>query len=425
MKKILFAVCIIIILGIGVAVISKSTGETGVTRDSVPAAVPAATTAGSAEADAVAPEDVTKMKSRMQARDHSKSNSDCKTCHSCEYPTKRDACLVMCPRSATSIHHSPEEAPEVLVLDDLSKRYGNVVFSHKLHAQMSEMSIGCTGCHHYNTTGPVLSCKKCHEKARKRDNISAPDLEAAYHRQCMPCHRKWNIATDCNSCHLPKGAAGVKKQAEAIKRTTGRSHPALKKPTRVVYETAYTKGKFVTFNHGEHVGLFKQPCLNCHKDDSCTRCHDVKNVVANNLNQERHLKVHRSFEEHHKACSSCHENGKCTKCHQGKEMSSFNHTVSTGWDLGKFHSGLRCDKCHVVKKSFSPLDKNCSACHKNWKLGKFDHKATGLVLSANHKDFECTSCHLGNNFSSKPVCKECHNDKVYPGALPGKRNGKK
>jgi len=425
MKRIHTALCIVIALIIVIALFTASTSKTEVTGDSLPASATAKKVAASGDTDAVTPEDVKRMKTRMQARDHSKKDIDCKTCHACEYPTRRDPCLVMCPRSVTSVHHSPDEAPEVLVMDELSSRYGNVVFSHKLHAQMSEMSIGCTGCHHYNTTGPVLSCKKCHEKERKRENISAPDLEAAYHRQCMPCHRQWGRTTDCNSCHLPKGAAGARKQSEAIRRTTGRSHPVLKKPTRVIYETAYDKGKFVTFSHAEHVSLFRQPCLSCHKDDNCVRCHDVKKVADNNLNQERHLKVHKTFEDHHKACSSCHENDECAKCHQGREKSSFNHAVSTGWDLGRFHSRLGCEKCHLDKKTFSALDKNCTSCHMNWKPGKFDHKVTGLVLSESHRDLECSSCHLGNNFSGKPGCKECHNDKLFPAALPGKRSGRK
>lgn len=424
MKKVLIALSSVAVLTGVIALFSFGTGETDVTGNDRPAAMPAVTHAASDETEAVAPEDVNRMKTRMQGRDHSKKDIDCKSCHYCEYPTKRDACLVMCPRSMTSVHHSADEAPEILVMDDLSNRFGNVVFSHKLHAQMSEFSIGCTGCHHYNTTGPVLSCKKCHEKSRKRENIHAPDLEAAYHRQCMPCHRQWNRSTDCNSCHLPKGAEGAAKQSEAIRRTTGRSHPVLKKPTRVVYETGYNKGRFVTFNHEEHIGLFRQPCLSCHKDDNCVRCHDVKKMEASNLNQERHLKVHKTFEEHHKACSSCHDNSECAKCHQDRENSRFSHKSSTGWDLGRFHSRLKCDKCHVIGKSFSPVDRNCSTCH-NWKLGNFDHKITGLVLSSSHKDLECTSCHLGKKYSSTPVCKECHNDREYPGSLPGKRNGKK
>lgn len=425
MKKILVALLVIIALSIGISLFSKGISETGPSAVAVPPVPVTAPHAVPDESAAADPGNVKHLKSGIRDVDHSKKRIDCKSCHACEYPTKRDACLVMCPRNEISIHHSPDEAPELLVMNELSNRFGNVVFSHKLHAQMSDKSIGCTGCHHYNTTGPVLSCKKCHEKSRKRDNISVPDLEAAYHRQCMPCHRQWGQTTDCNSCHLPKGDEGAKKKSEAIRRTTGKSHPVLKTPTKVVYETTYDKGKFVTFYHDDHINLFRQPCASCHKDDNCIKCHDVKKKAAGILNQERHLKVHKTFDEHHKACLSCHEKGNCTKCHLGREMGRFNHAVSTGWDLGRFHSRLACEDCHVVKKTFSRLDKNCGACHINLKPGKFDHKVTGLALSSSHRDLECASCHPGNNYSSKPVCKECHNDMEFPKALPGKRLGKR
>src|SRR5476651_1581789 len=109
MKRLLFAVCIIVALSIGIAVISKGTGEKEPARTNVPVSATADRKTVPAETNAVVPDDITKQKSRMHDRNHSKKNIDCKSCHSCEYPTKQDACLVMCPRSNISVHHSPEE----------------------------------------------------------------------------------------------------------------------------------------------------------------------------------------------------------------------------------------------------------------------------------------------------------------------------
>ena len=37
------------------------------------------------------------------SKDHAKSGMDCKQCHDCEYPTKKEPCLKMCPRVETSV----------------------------------------------------------------------------------------------------------------------------------------------------------------------------------------------------------------------------------------------------------------------------------------------------------------------------------
>src|SRR5512133_3327132 len=164
---------------------------------------------------------------KAMVKDHSKENINCKECHACEYPTHQDPCLVACPRTDVSVYHSPDEAPDVIDLNNLTNRYGSVVFSHKIHASMSVMSHGCVGCHHYNTTGPVLKCSKCHESKRIRKDLSKPDLEAAFHRQCMTCHRQWQRTTDCNSCHLPKGKEGDEKRQQEIAQVKSFVHPAI------------------------------------------------------------------------------------------------------------------------------------------------------------------------------------------------------
>lgn len=356
-------------------------------------------------------------------KDHSKENINCKSCHDCEYPTKKDPCLLKCPRTDVSVYHSPSEGPEVILMDNLSKRYGPVVFSHKLHSQMSEMSHGCTGCHHYNTTGPVLNCKKCHEEKRYRKDITKPDLEAAYHRQCMNCHRQWSRTTDCNACHLPKGPEGTAKKDEEIKRITTLKHPDIPKPDKMVYQTNAEKGKIVTFFHSDHSEKFNIKCTSCHKDENCTKCHDANIIKANPKHYNETKKVHKTFDQHHQPCTNCHESKNCKKCHFDQELKSFNHTSSTGWDLGKNHSKLSCSKCHE-NGEYKKLNNSCVSCHKNFVPGKFDHKLTGLVLNENHKDLDCTSCHVKSEFNKIPVCTDCHDDKKFPLQLPGKKTKK-
>jgi len=306
-------------------------------------------------------------------------------------------------------------------MDQMKGEYAPTVFSHLLHAEMSEMYHGgCQGCHHYNTTGPILACKKCHEAERKRTNIKTPDLKAAYHRQCVPCHRQWNIKSNCNSCHTQKNKYNPEHLVREKDRIESTVHPYIAEPNRIVYETNYNKGKFISFYHNDHVGLFSLNCVACHKDENCIKCHNKSNFVTNTANPfDKKFKVHKTIDEHHKPCNTCHKNDNCQYCHKNAPTSSFSHNASVGWPLKGYHEDVTCLKCHINGK-FSKINNNCSSCHKNFKPGKFDHKSTGLLLSENHTDLDCESCHEDPNYNKKPVCESCHDDKNFPKHMPGK-----
>ena len=353
-------------------------------------------------------------------KDHDKMSINCKTCHYCEYPTKNDPCLLSCPKSEmVSIHHSPEEGPEIVELDMIKGDYGVVVFSHKLHAEMSELAGGCESCHHYNTTGPVLKCITCHEPNRIREDLSKPDLEAAYHRQCLTCHRQWSRQTNCQSCHINQHSPDIQKTKDRIKKA---KHPDVHEPQKIVYETQYEEGKLVTFFHNQHTKTFNIKCNTCHHEENCMRCHDYNlKKLRTESNATVRKKVHRTFEEHHASCIKCHEKDECGKCHRSWEMKEFNHFASTGFDLDIRHKMLRCTSCHKQEGTYKGLSKNCTSCHSNFAQGKFDHRRIGLELDGTHADLECGDCHKNNNFSTTPKCNDCHEDKYVPHSLPGKR----
>lgn len=347
---------------------------------------------------------------------HSSRQISCRSCHSCDVPTKQDPCLLPCPREEmVTVHQSANEGPEVIKLDQLSNKYEPVVFSHKIHAQMSQMSGGCAGCHHYNTAGPVLPCSDCHSVERKREDLSKPDLQAAYHRQCINCHKEWSHSTDCTSCHELKGKniTASEKSVEMIK---GKDHPKVEEPKKIVYETNNNKGRIVTFFHDEHVNIFKAECISCHQKENCTRCHDKqKNLQISSFSKP--VKISKSKDEHHQPCFKCHEQDNCTKCHLDKPMEPFNHKISTGWALKSYHEKLDCNKCHKSIK-FVKLNNNCSSCHSNFTAG-FNHSVTGLKLDEIHTELECSDCHTDNNFSKTPDCSNCHEDKGFPKDKPG------
>ena len=251
--------------------------------------------------------------------DHFNEKLDCKTCHACEYPTKQDPCLISCPREyMLTKKHTSEEGPDVVVINEMSGIYEGVVFSHKVHSQMSEISMGCTGCHHYNTTGPVLNCRKCHNDSRTREDVSVPDLKAAFHRQCMTCHKQWSGENGCNTlCHLRKDSINEISFQESVTKMSGKTHPIQPKPAKMIWETNYEKGKIVTFFHDEHVELFKLSCSDCHSNDNCSKCHSTK-IPKDSVQT---ISIKKTQEEHHKPCNDCHNMNACSKCHNENEMS--------------------------------------------------------------------------------------------------------
>ncbi len=355
-------------------------------------------------------------------KDHSKLNISCKTCHTCDVPTKSEPCLVVCPREKiVTVYQKPEQTPELFIIDQISDKYSPVYFSHKLHAQMSVMSGGCENCHHHNTSGPILKCNNCHETSRKREDISLPDLKGAYHRQCMDCHREWSHETGCNSCHtLKKDLKGTQKE-QIKKKVSGKDHPVILEPTNITYQTNSEKGKLVTFYHDDHTKRFGLSCTNCHKQEGCTKCHDVNRNIDS---KTKSVVTKKSFDEQHKNCISCHREDKCNTCHSNTKLEPFDHAKKTGWALNKFHINLSCVKCHGSKFPFSKLDNKCASCHNEWDSKNFKHSVTGLQLNETHIELGCEDCHLEKNFAVKPSCVGCHENYSFPKQKPGKIVGK-
>ena len=356
------------------------------------------------------------------SKNHASANLNCKTCHSCEVPTRKDPCLKPCPRaSMVTVYESAEKTRNVVSLDELSKKYNPVIFQHRIHAQMSEMSGGCATCHHYNTSGPIQPCKNCHLINRKRDDISKPDLEAAYHRQCIGCHREWSHSNSCVSCHSLKNSTQTENEIKLAKALEAKTHPKLVEPKKIIFATKYNEGKLVTFYHDEHISLFGAKCIDCHQQQNCSMCHDKDAVKALSLqNENTPANIRKDKAEHHKPCFSCHQKDNCNLCHKQKAAAPFNHETRTGWALNSFHEKLSCIKCHGTSYKFDKLDNNCISCHKDWKVGTFNHQITGLKLDENHIEVDCGDCHKDKNFSKPPVCSNCHDDKSFPKDKPGK-----
>ncbi|PKL90342.1 MAG: hypothetical protein CVV23_00365 [Ignavibacteriae bacterium HGW-Ignavibacteriae-2] len=346
---------------------------------------------------------------------HSDIKVDCSFCHSCENPTKNEPCIKDCPRhTMITVHHSPSEGPLEIKIDILKKEkdlYSPVIFSHRAHSEMSQMGGGCSMCHHYNPPGRVVACKECHDVNRQRADLRKPDLNGAYHRQCIDCHKLWSDDKGCTYCHAKNSDSGKNKITKTVPKKD-RIHPEVIAPNKVVYNAKSGKNKFVTFYHNDHTNLFSLECKDCHKDESCVKCHAKEKIIK---------KQNKTLNQKHQLCSSCHDTAKnCNNCHMEKVTEGFNHKIKTGFDISKFHAALKCRDCHKKPKSFTGLKGTCSNCHQEFKAGTFDHRKAKLVLDEIHAEIDCSDCHTNANYQ-KPTCENCHDDKSFPANLPGKK----
>ena len=342
---------------------------------------------------------------------HSSLKLDCSFCHDCEKPTKLNPCLKSCPRDEMiTVYHSAEKTPNIININVVKSEkdiYQKVEFTHRLHAEMSNMAGGCVICHHYNPPGKVIACRECHENNRIRGDLNKPDLKGAYHRQCLTCHKTWTAQDDCNFCHLPNGVT-KKSKTNIIKSSS--VHKKIDAPTKLLFKSDGYKNSVVTFYHNDHSDVFNLECTKCHNSDACAKCHNT-NLVKKNLNKTKIDK--------HSICSSCHNvKTNCEYCHKETEAERFNHLKSAGFELKSYHSSLQCQKCHKNGKDYSGLNKTCSNCHSTWD-NNFNHGKTGLMLNEVHADLSCEDCH--DVVTMKISCSNCHDENFYPKNLPGKR----
>jgi hypothetical protein len=353
------------------------------------------------------------VEARSQAIPHPGIEIGCDHCHICPNPTAEDTCLRVCtrPRAGTSEVEAATEIPDFFLLGELSDIYVPVLFPHKLHADMEGMAQGCDVCHHYNPPGPILKCKECHGGPSNPQHLGQPSLKGAYHRQCLGCHREWSHDTDCAVCHAKRTAGQVIETSLPDKTDiVGRLHPNIEAPDTWVYRIEdMDEGGVVTFHHREHVELFGLACVDCHKMESCGRCHDAASRAP-------HVR-----EDPHEDCLGCHDvENDCAHCHADRETKGFDHAQRSGFLLKDYHKGLSCNRCHLEPKVFTGLGSKCENCHTaGWEPEEFDHSKTGIRLDEIHVEAACADCHTAG-WGKPTTCAECHDDsRSYPNSSPG------
>jgi hypothetical protein len=160
--------------------------------------------------------------------------SSCKGCHmgqlsqvnneSQSIDEKMLAAMLLESRRPVAETYSLEDIPENVEIKALMNQYEPAKMPHrkivqKLHSNINDNKLVhyfhreegtlCQGCHHNSPAAKKPpKCASCHGQPFDERDPFKPGLMAAYHRQCMECHKEMGIekpvATDCTACHKKK-----------------------------------------------------------------------------------------------------------------------------------------------------------------------------------------------------------------------------
>ena len=123
--------------------------------------------------------------------------------------------------------YAMDDFPDEVEIASLENLFEPVEFDHAFHVDVTE---SCAECHHHTTGAPVVNeyCGKCHNAEQEMDVVACqdchsadsgsaenlqktateyffhddkPNLKAAYHLNCLGCHRAMDGPTGCEDCH--------------------------------------------------------------------------------------------------------------------------------------------------------------------------------------------------------------------------------
>ncbi len=271
------------------------------------------------------------------------------------------------------------------------------------HAHLDD-SDRCNSCHVAFGGVPAERCLGCHRDIDQR-------LQAQ-----RGFHGKAALNLRCNDCH---------------REHLGRQHEL-------------TPLDRATFDH-DQTGW---PLQGGHRGVECRRCHTAKRPGTGRdsyLNPE-------------KTCRGCHGEyhgtpagkvrlNECDACHTTFEWTKrqdpmrFDHERETRFPRTGKHLKVECEKCHLDKKSFGPIQvagcvtchrdphppgafgaRICEECHvtRDFKdVALFDHGSTGWPLKGKHREQKCADCHEFPRWKPRTSeCAGCHED-VHRGQFRG------
>ena len=208
-----------------------------------------------------------------------------------------------------------------------------------------------------------------------------------------------NLNIPCQNCHTAQGWKPIRAVPEFDHNTT--SYPLRGMHIAVACVSCHVKPVF------SNVG---KKCQDCHADihkrtlgANCEQCHSVRgwNVAIKDIQAHNNrfplTGAHAAVD-----CDACHKNAgnskfqtmstNCLSCH----MKDFKGTTNPNHVAGGVAFQAPCESCHSTD---------------NWQGAKFDHSATGFLLTGGHAvpPATCEGCHVNNNYNLGPTaCVGCH-----------------
>jgi hypothetical protein len=206
------------------------------------------------------------------------------------------------------------------------------------------------------------------------------------------------LASPCENCHTAAGWRPIRAVPEFDHSKT--SYPLGGRHEKVKCVTCHTKPVFSNV---------AKNCADCHADvhrrkmgPDCAQCHTVQGwntavqQVKDHQNRFPLLGAHAAVQ-----CDACHTQ------------------LATGIFYGL---STQCDSCHLKdwQNTTNPAHAtsgpnfaaaNCQGCHNfdSWLGAKFDHRTTGFLLTGEHANVPCISCHISNNYNLHIAPNDCGN----------------
>ena len=408
------------------------------------------------------------------------AQTDCYQCHKSASLLRFDPMGTACSdchlkdyTMANQPSHILSKFPKDCFLCHTEKTWQPAKFNHNVNTSFplngGHQGIDCVLCHSKGYTISLTSCVSCHLTDFNTSRDPA-HIAAKFSNDCKACHTEvsWkpasynhNTATsfpltgshagvDCISCHT-KGYSGISSDCVSChllnyNSTTSPSHVAAKYSTDCKICHSVTAWKPATFDHntatsfpltGAHFGV---DCINCHANGytststACVSCHLTN---YNGSTNPGHIAAKFSTD-----CKTCHNV-------TAWSPSTFNHNVSTSFQLAGSHLGLTCLKCHTM--GYAGISSDCVSCHlanynattnpshasakysteckschnvTAWKPATFDHNSTLFPLTGAHIGVDCILCHSKGYAGTSTVCVSCHQTNYSASTNPSHVNAK-
>jgi c(7)-type cytochrome triheme protein len=236
-----------------------------------------------------------------------------------------------------------------------TRQSDEIVFSHKVHA---DRKIACADCH-----GPLV-----------QDKGLTPDGKRMSMAACSACHAERAPAkNECRTCHqvLDRTVA-----PENHRRQWGPTHGLVsrlgaaggaaadcalchRQDSCTTCHQTQAPGDHTNFwrlrAHGVASGLDRSRCQVCHRSDMCDRCHQQSAPLS-------HTGLFGA--PRHQHCTGCHlpvqaAVGGCATCHQ----STPSHALVPPWPA--WHTvSLNCRSCHAATMKHPDNGQACTLCHR-------------------------------------------------------------